>query len=96
MIKAEKSWIKSLPDDWQAKKIKYLVSTKVTDGPHTTPEILFDGIPFVSAEAVKDSRINLDYKRGYISIEDHQLFAKNANRKKAIFSWLNLVQQLEI
>lgn len=76
------AWIDSLPKGWNEKKIKYIVSTKVTDGPHTTPELLFDGVPFVSAEAVKDNRINLDYKRGYISVEDHIEFCKKCKPQK--------------
>lgn len=75
-------WIEELPNEWNVKKIKYIVSTKVTDGPHTTPDLIPDGIPFVSAEAVKNNRINLDLIRGYISEEDHEEFCKKCKPQK--------------
>lgn len=71
---------------WKKGKIKNIVSTKITDGPHETPQLLNHGIPFVSAEAVKNGIINLQYKRGYISVEDHIKFSgKVSPRKNDIF-----------
>lgn len=67
-------WIGNIPEGWEVKKLKYIVKTKITDGPHTTPEFVPDGVPFVSAEAVKNNRINLDLIRGYISKDDHKEF----------------------
>lgn len=69
-------WIKEIPENWEIKKLKYVVSTKITDGPHTTPQLVVDGIPFVSAESVKGNRIDLNFKRGYISEDDHKEFCK--------------------
>jgi type I restriction enzyme, S subunit len=62
-------WIGEIPEHWNTIAIKHLVSTKVTDGPHETPEFLEEGVPFVSAEAVKDGKIDFNFKRGYISKE---------------------------
>ena len=45
-------WIGDIPSHWERIKIKYLVSTKVTDGPHETPSFVEEGIPFLSVEAV--------------------------------------------
>ena len=44
----------------------------ITDGPHETPELYDDGIPFISADAVSDGFINFDNKRGYISEEYYE------------------------
>ena len=41
------------PNGWTTIPLKRIVSTRITDGPHETPEILDDGIPFISAEAIK-------------------------------------------
>ncbi|MFM7371783.1 MAG: hypothetical protein ACKO2Z_29155, partial [Sphaerospermopsis kisseleviana] len=53
----------------------------ITDGPHETPDLLDDGIPFISAEAIKNDQINFDKKRGYISLEEHKRFSKKYKPK---------------
>ena len=42
-------WIGEIPEDWNVGKTLYALST---DGPHETPELFDEGIPFISAEAV--------------------------------------------
>ncbi|OQY11185.1 MAG: hypothetical protein B6I30_07345 [Desulfobacteraceae bacterium 4572_187] len=46
-------WIGEVPEEWEILPIKYVVKIPVTDGPHETPELLNEGIPFISAEAIK-------------------------------------------
>lgn len=70
------NWIDEYPESWSRTTLKRIVETPITDGPHTTPEFVDEGIPFVSAEAVWDGRIHLDSKRGNISEEDHLLFSR--------------------
>ncbi|MCL2637758.1 MAG: restriction endonuclease subunit S [Oscillospiraceae bacterium] len=67
-------WIGEIPVDWDRTKLKNLLATPITDGPHETPEILDEGIPFLSAEAVKNLKLNFDLKRGYISQNEHERF----------------------
>jgi len=74
-------WIGEVPKGWNRAKVKKLVSTKITDGPHITPELQDQGIPFVSAESVKNGIIDLNYKRGYISKEDHEKFSEKVTPK---------------
>ena len=53
-------------------EMKYLLdvlSQPITDGPHETPSFYEDGIPFISADAIVDNKINFSRKRGYISEE---------------------------
>lgn len=69
-------WLGDIAAHWGVRAIKHLVSTPVTDGPHSTPEIFDEGIPFVSAEAINHGRINFGKIRGYITQEDHKLFSK--------------------
>jgi type I restriction enzyme, S subunit len=68
--------IGKLPDEWQCLRIKRIVSTRITDGPHETPELTDEGIPFLSAESVRNGRLNFNNKRGFISKSDHERFSK--------------------
>ena len=49
--------------------MKQIVSTKITDGPHTTPDFVDEGVPFISASAINHNRINFERFRGYITEE---------------------------
>ena len=69
-------WLKEIPLHWKLSPLKRIVSTPITDGPHETPEFLLEGVPFASAEAVQDGRIQLSSVRGCISREDHERFSK--------------------
>lgn len=71
-------WLGEIPEGWDRARIKTLVSIKVSDGPHETPEWTEEGIPFISAEAIKGNQIDLNYKRGYISKEQHIEYCKKS------------------
>ena len=62
-------WIGEIPADWNVGKTLYALSMPITDGPHETPELFEEGIPFVSAEAVSCGNGHLDFEhiRGFIS-----------------------------
>lgn len=75
-------WIGEVPQGWGVKPIKHVVATPVTDGPHETPLLCETGIPFLSAEAVKNGVLDFNYKRGYISLQDHERFKKKISPKK--------------
>lgn len=61
----------SVPEHWNVQKTLTTLTMPITDGPHTTPELLPEGIPFVSAEAVScgNGSIDFDHIRGFISQE---------------------------
>lgn len=75
-------WIGQIPEEWRVRPIKHIVETHVTDGPHETPVLYETGIPFLSAEAVKDGVLDFNFKRGYISLKDHDRFKKKISPKK--------------
>ncbi len=75
-------WLGEIPEHWIIMPIKFSLSMPITDGPHETPEILSDGIPFISAEAVKNDKLDFNKKRGYISEEDNVRFSKKYSPKK--------------
>ena len=62
-------WIGEIPADWNVGKTLYALSMPITDGPHETPELFDEGIPFVSAEAVScgNGHIDFEHIRGFIS-----------------------------
>ena len=76
------TWEEENGHTFKKKKLKYIVSTPITDGPHETPELLDEGIPFLSAESVKNGILDFNYKRGYISLADHKLFCKKVRPQK--------------
>ena len=80
--KRNEPWIGDIPSKWQLKAIKRFVSTKITDGPHETPELTDDGIQFISAEAVKNGKIDFNLRRGFISHEDHRAYSRKCLPKK--------------
>ncbi|MBN2160253.1 MAG: restriction endonuclease subunit S [Spirochaetes bacterium] len=65
-----------IPSEWNYLPLKRIVSTKITDGPHETPDFIPDGIPFISAEAIKNNKIDFSLKRGDISPELHKQYCK--------------------
>jgi type I restriction enzyme S subunit len=69
-------WIGQIPFEWHTRPIKFCVSIKVTDGPHETPVFVSDGVPFISAEAIKNNRIDFEKRRGNISKETDLIFSK--------------------
>ncbi len=74
-------WLGKVPTHWDVMPIKFALDIPITDGPHETPELFNEGIPFISAEAVKEDKLDFDKKRGYISIEDHIRFSKKYKPK---------------
>jgi len=68
--------------DWARSAIKRLVKIKITDGPHESPVFSEEGIPFVSAEASCDGKIDLTKKRCNISVELHKEYCLKAKPQK--------------
>ena len=75
-------WIGDVPEGWAAFSLKRLVSTKITDGPHETPEFVEYGVPFLSAESVKDNKIDFDLKRGHITKEQDIIYSNKCKPQK--------------
>lgn len=81
-------WIGQIPQEWSVGKTIFGLEMPITDGPHETPQLYSEGIPFVSAEAVStgDGRINFDNIRGYISREYYEECCKKyVPRKEDIY-----------
>ena len=76
------AWIGEVPAHWDILAIKRITSVPITDGPHETPEFLDEGVPFISAEAIKNDRIDFTKRRGFISPEEHARFSKKYKPKR--------------
>jgi len=75
-------WIGEIPSGWNLVSLKHLVSTKITDGPHETPEFVDEGIPFLSVESVQDNKLNFNRKRGFITEETHKEYSKKCKPQR--------------
>ena len=75
-------WLGQIPINWRVIAIKRIVSTKITDGPHETPELTDEGIQFISAEAIKNNQIDFESRRGFISRELHEQYCHKCKPKK--------------
>ena len=56
-------------DDWEQRKLLDCLIQPISDGPHETPNLVDEGIPFISVDAIVDNKINFERKRGYITEE---------------------------
>lgn len=67
--------------EWKTRRIRDIVKTPVTDGPHLTPTFLPEGIPFLSVNNLAHNRVDTTELR-YISLEDHHEFSKKCRPQK--------------
>ncbi len=54
-------------DDWEQRKLLDCLTQPISDGPHETPDLVDEGIPFISVDAIVDNKIDFERKRGYIT-----------------------------
>ncbi len=76
-------WLGEVPEGWNVLPLKRIVMPKITDGPHTTPSFVDEGIPFISVEAINaDGSINFEHRRGNIETALHREYCKKCKPKK--------------
>lgn len=73
-------WLGKVPEHWQALALSRVLAAPIADGPHTTPEFLDSGVPFLSVDGIQDGKLFFDGCR-YVSLEDHKEFSKKAAPK---------------
>lgn len=72
-------WMGQIPKGWNASSLKTLLVSRITDGPHTTPTLIEDGVEFISAESIQaDNTIDFNKRRGFISRDKHEEYCKKA------------------
>ena len=73
-------WIGMIPEEWDRVSLLNTLSTKITDGPHETPELVENGVPFISVDSLNDSkRVDLSVVKKFISEELYQEYYKKAS-----------------
>ena len=75
-------WLGDVPVHWAIRPLKRWVSTKITDGPHETPALLADGIPFMSAESMVGGRLDFRRRRGFISRQQHEVYCRKCRPQR--------------
>ena len=63
-------------------KLIEMLCQPVTDGPHTTPKLVSEGIPFISATAIHEGRIHFEDAQGFITKEFDEECAKKYKPKR--------------
>lgn len=76
------AWLGDVPEHWEVRPLKRWVSTKITDGPHETPQWLDEGISFLSAEAMVSGRLEFNRRRGFISRELHETYCRKCRPQR--------------
>lgn len=74
-------WLGSVPNHWEVLKLRHVLAEPITDGPHTTPEFLDDGVPFLSVDGIVDGELEFEGCR-YISPTDHEEFSRKASPRR--------------
>ena len=68
-------WLGEIPSHWFSASLLYMLRGKISDGPHETPDLKEDGIPFVSIDSLNDTQ-NIDFSivKKYISSKDYERY----------------------
>lgn len=69
MKDSEVRFVNKTPTHWESRKMLSILSCRVVDGPHESPELFDTGIPYISATAIVNGKIDFSLMRGYISEE---------------------------
>lgn len=63
------TWIGDIPKEWENCKLIKRLCMRVIDGPHESPQLYSEGVPYISATAIVNGKIDFSLMRGYISEE---------------------------
>jgi type I restriction enzyme, S subunit len=88
------------PEDWEMVRLGEVVTRKITDGTHKTPNYRPRGIPFVTAKDLSDGKVDFSQCR-FISIDEHKELVRRCNPEKGDIllskvGTLGLVSQVDI
>ncbi|MDE5620629.1 MAG: restriction endonuclease subunit S [Ruminococcus sp.] len=76
-------WIGEIPKEWNRTSILNVLRKKITDGPHETPNLVENGIPFISVDSLNDSkRIDLSVCKKFITQEDFYEYSEKTQIEK--------------
>lgn len=75
-------WVNKIPSNWSKIKIHYIIDMPVIDGPHVSPELVGEGVDYISANAIVDGKIDFNKRRGFITREYSNECRKRYSPKK--------------
>ena len=76
-------WIGTIPETWEVTKLLNVLKSPISDGPHETPSLVENGIPFISVDSLNDSdKVDLSVVRKFISYQDYQEYSKKSKIEK--------------
>ena len=78
---AAREWLGELPAAWLEAPVRRVLSQKVTDGPHETPEFVSEGVPFLSVDGIQDGELVFEGCR-HISRDAHEVYARKVQPRK--------------
>ena len=68
-------WLGEIPSHWDSASLLYLLRAKISDGPHETPNLIEDGIPFISIDSLNDTKeIDFSVVKKFISYKDYERY----------------------
>ena len=74
-------WFADVPEHWEVIRLKNVLECRITDGPHTTPEFINEGVPFLSVDGIQGGELVFEGCR-YISEENYEEYRKKAQPTK--------------
>ncbi len=73
-------WIGDIPEQYNLSKLKYYAKY-ITDGTHSTPEYIAEGVPFLSIKDISAGKLDFSDTK-YISQKQHEELSKHAPIEK--------------
>lgn len=74
-------WLGEIPEHWEIVRLKNIIRSKITDGPHETPVFQEFGIPFLSVDGIQNGELVFEKCR-YVSLIDHDKYQKKCKIEK--------------
>ena len=76
-------WLGEIPSHWDSASLLYLLRAKISDGPHETPNLIEDGIPFISIDSLNDTKeIDFSVVKKFISYKDYERYCYKTKLEK--------------
>ena len=70
-----------IPSHWVDGRLKDVLLAPITDGPHTTPEFVADGVPFLSVDAIQLGELTFESTRFVSESDASEFLSKAAPRR---------------
>lgn len=76
-------WLKQIPKHWTTAKLLYVLRSKISDGPHETPNYVDKGIPFISLDSLNDGKtIDFTGCKRFITEDDYERYSLKTTLEK--------------